>query len=144
MTSTRLIVVAVALTLVFMAGVLELVRRRRLQERYSLLWFLTVLVTVVVAAVPSALDHVAATIGIAYPPTALFFVAGIFGLAMLLHFSVTISRLSEECKSLAQHVALLRQELDGVRDARPPDPVAEGDAPAVPDPAGAIPRGDRT
>ena len=116
---TRLVLVSLALTLGLALVIVELVRRRRLHERYSLLWFVTAIVTVLFAAWPSALGRLASAVGIAYPPSALFFVAGLFGLALLLHFSVAISRLTDECKRLAQHVALLENEVAELRPSTP-------------------------
>ena len=92
--------------------ILELVRRRTLQERYALLWLCagaTVLVLGLWKGLLTTLSHMA---GIHYPPSALFAVAFLFVLALLIHFSITISRLTEETKVLAQRVALLRLRLD--------------------------------
>jgi hypothetical protein len=91
--------------------VLELVRRRRLQERYALLWLVSAVVLLVLAAWRGALSAVASLIGIASPPNALFFLAFATILIVLLHFSVVISRLSDQTKVLAQRVAMLDQRL---------------------------------
>jgi hypothetical protein len=91
--------------------VLELVRRRRLAERYALLWLMSAVVLLVLAAWRGALSAVASLIGIASPPNALFFLAFATILIVLLHFSVVISRLSDQTKVLAQRVAMLDQRL---------------------------------
>jgi hypothetical protein len=91
--------------------VLELVRRRRLQERYALLWLVSAVVLLTLAAWRGALSAVASLIGIASPPNALFFLAFATILIVLLHFSVVISRLSDQTKVLAQRVAMLDQRL---------------------------------
>src|SRR3954451_21256057 len=91
--------------------VLELVRRRRLQERYALLWLVSAVVLLLLAAWRDALTKVASLVGIAYPPNALFFLAFAAILVVLLHFSVVISRLSDQTKVLAQRVAMLDQRL---------------------------------
>lgn len=105
----------VILALIALAGVLlvvvELVRRRRLQEEYSLLWLATGVALIVLAASRQLLDSVALMVGIAYPPSALFMLALGFMLLLLLQFSVVISRLSGENKRLAQEVAILQYEL---------------------------------
>jgi len=101
--------------------VLELVRRRRLQERYSLLWLLTGLVIVLLAAWPTALAFLARWMGIATPANALFVILGAFIVVVLLHYSTVISRLSQENTRLAQHVGLLHErvrDLEGGRPAR--------------------------
>jgi hypothetical protein len=91
--------------------VLELVRRRRLLERYALLWLFSAVVLVALAAWVSLLENVSGLIGIAYPPTALFVIAFGFTLLLLLHFSVAVSRQADQSKVLAQRVALLEERL---------------------------------
>jgi hypothetical protein len=107
--------IAVVATLLFLALVIELVRRRRLVERYALLWISASLVLVVLAVWGGALQWLADTLGILSPPNALFFV-GVGALFVLaLHFSVAFSRLSEETKILAQEVARLDREQRRIR-----------------------------
>lgn len=95
--------------------VLELVRRRRLREEYSLLWLATALVLLILSVSRPLLDVLASAIGIFYPPSALFVVAVVFVLFILLHFSTVITRLSQENKDVAQRLALLQHELEQVR-----------------------------
>ena len=107
--------IAVVGTLLVLALVIELVRRRRLVERYALLWISASLVLVVLAVWGGALQWLADTLGILSPPNALFFV-GVGALFVLaLHFSVAFSRLSEETKILAQEVARLDREQRRIR-----------------------------
>jgi len=58
------------------------------------------------------LEEVANLVGIAYPPNALFLIAFGFVLVLLLHFSLAVSRLSDQTKVLAQRLALLEQRHD--------------------------------
>jgi hypothetical protein len=96
--------------------VLELVRRRRLLERYALLWLFSALVVLALAVWRDGLAKLASTIGIAYPPNALFFIAFAFVLALLLHFSAAVSRLADQSKVLAQRVGLLEQRLQAAEE----------------------------
>jgi len=89
---------------------LELTRRRRLSERYSILWFATAVVVFGVAMIPGVLDFVARSLGIAYAPSALLLVALVFVLALILHLSMVISRLTAQTARLAQTVAILKTE----------------------------------
>lgn len=89
--------------------VLELVRRRRLLERYALLWLFSSLVLVGLAAWRGGLESLASLLGIAVPTNALFFVAFGFVLLLLLHFSAVLSRQSDQIKVLAQRLALLEE-----------------------------------
>jgi hypothetical protein len=108
-------IAAVIATALMLGVVLELVRRRRLVERYALLWMVVALALLVLAIWNQLLGVAANLLGIAVPSNALFLAA--FGVAflLLLHFSVITSRLSEETKILAQEVARLGEELQTTR-----------------------------
>lgn len=98
--------------------VFELVRRRRLMERYALLWLFSAAVLLVLAVWKGLLEDLAETVGIYYAPSALFAIAFGFVLVLLLHFSLVISRLSDQNKVLAQRLGMLQQRLDAhERDA---------------------------
>ena len=89
--------------------VLELVRSKRLLERYALLWIFSALVLLGLAASKTLLEKVSKTIGVFYPPTALFLIAFLFVMVLLLHFSIAVSRLQDQSKVLAQRMALLEE-----------------------------------
>jgi hypothetical protein len=130
---SRVRIVAVIVTAVMLGIVLELVRRRRLIERYALLWMVVALILLVLAVWNQLLADVSHAIGIEVPANALF-IAGL-GVAflMLLHFSVITSRLSEETKILAQEVARLDAEARAARAAKANGDGANGHAdPAEP------------
>ena len=97
--------------------VLELVRRRRLKEEYSLLWLATAAALIILSISRPTLDTLASTVGIIYPPSALFLVAMIFVLFILLHYSVVLTRLTQENKENAQQLALLRFQMEQMQKA---------------------------
>jgi len=109
---TRIQVVAIVATAGLFLIVFELVRRRRLMERYALLWLFSTVVLLGLAVWKSLLEEVAQTIGIFYAPSALFVIAFGFILVLLLHFSLVISRLADQNKVLAQRIGLMQQRLD--------------------------------
>jgi hypothetical protein len=92
-------------------AVLELVRRRRLTERYALLWLLSAVVLLTLAIWGGALARISHAIGVIYPPNALFFIAIGCIVLLLLHFSAVVSRLSDQTELLAQRQALLEERL---------------------------------
>jgi hypothetical protein len=102
-------IVSIAGCALLLLIVLELVRQRRFLERYALLWLFSALVLLGLAIWRGALEVIANALGIIYPPNALFVVAGGFVLVLLLHFSLAVSRLSEQSKVLAQRQALLEE-----------------------------------
>jgi len=97
--------------------VLELVRRRRLKEEYSLLWLATAAVLIILSLSRPTLDTIASTVGIIYPPSALFLVAMVFVLFILLHYSVVLTRLTQENKENAQQLALMRFQIEQMQKA---------------------------
>jgi hypothetical protein len=107
----RIQIVAIVSAGVLLVVLLELVRRRRLLERYALLWLLSALVLLGLSVWRGLLETVAEAIGVAYPPNALFLVAFGFVLVLLLHFSLAVSRLSDQTKVLAQRLALLEERV---------------------------------
>lgn len=111
MADSRIQIVIVLVAALLLVGVIDLVRRRRLLERYALLWLLSSVVLLGLAIWRGALDKIAEALGVAYPPNALFIVAFGFVLWLLLHFSVAISRLSDQSKILAQRLALLEERV---------------------------------
>lgn len=123
----RIQIVAVIAAGCLLLFVLELVRRRRLLERYALLWLLSAVVLLVLAVWRGALQELADLVGIAYPPNALFFVAFGFVLALLLHFSVATSRHSDQLKVLAQRLALTEERLRQVEGQAPDHPETQQD-----------------
>jgi hypothetical protein len=114
-TPLRVSVVAALVSLALLFVVLELIRRRKLRERYALLWLLTAVVMIVLSLWRNGLDTIAGFAGISYAPSALFAVAAVFIVVVLLHYSTVISRLSDENAILAQRLALLEAE----RNRRP-------------------------
>jgi hypothetical protein len=106
----RVEVIAVALLICVV--IFELIRRKHLMERYAILWLALGLTLLLLAAWKGLLTTLSHAAGIYYPPAALFAVAFLFVIALLLHFSIVLSRLSSQNKILAQRVALLQQKLD--------------------------------
>ena len=103
--------VSTVASFVLLLVVLELVRQRRLFERYAILWLFSALVLIGLALRGDVLQLVSNALGIASPPNALFVTALGFVLVLLLHFSVAVSRLSDQSKVLAQRLALLEERL---------------------------------
>ncbi|RMG86693.1 MAG: DUF2304 domain-containing protein [Chloroflexi bacterium] len=108
----RTMILSVLASLGALVFVLELVRRRKLREGYSLLWLATAVVMLIFSLWRDLLHGIAALVGVAYPPNLLFLVALLFVLFILLYFSTVITRLAQENKDIAQQVALLRYEIE--------------------------------
>ncbi len=90
--SYRAQIIAIVGTLLFLGFVIELVRRRKLVERYALLWMTIAIFGVVMAVWNDALNWLAEQSGIESPTNALFLLGLVAVVAMLLNFSAAISR----------------------------------------------------
>ncbi len=115
----RVEVIAVAFVVCLL--IFELIRRKRLMERYAILWLVAGVTVLLLSLWQGLLTTLARAAGISYTPSALFAVAFLFVLVILVHFSMTISRLSDENTALAQRLALLRERLDRTEVELQPD-----------------------
>jgi hypothetical protein len=120
---TKAQIIALIVTFAIFLLILDLVRRRRLAERYALLWLLAAIAMLVLAIWTDGLDVIADLMGIQEPANAIFIIALGVIFVLLLHFSVATTRLAEETKILAQENARLDLELRETRGEEPaPDP----------------------
>jgi hypothetical protein len=99
--------------------VIELIRARKLRERYALLWLATAGVILLFAIWRSALHELSSALGIAYPPNALFVLSMLFVLVLLLHYSTVISKLSDRSTTLTQRLALMEDRLRELEGEKP-------------------------
>jgi hypothetical protein len=122
MTPVRISIAASIASVLLLLIVLELIRSRRLKERYALLWLGTGLILLVLSVWRDALNTIARWLGVSsYPPAILFAAATLFVIVVLLHYSTVLSKLSDESTILAQRLALLEREVQG-RGSSPPSP----------------------
>jgi hypothetical protein len=96
--------------------ILELVRRRQLKEEYTVLWVITGVVLLLLAAWEGLLRVVAEAIGASSEASMLYFFGLIFVMLLLLHFSVRVSRLERRVTSMVQEIALLGAARNGARN----------------------------
>jgi hypothetical protein len=115
-------ILAAAIAIAFMIMILELIRRDRLQERYSVVWFLAGLVMLAGAAFPGLLGVVADAMGVRNTNVALFSVIMLFLLGLALNFSVIMSRQAAQITRLAQERALekAREQIESAEEAVDP------------------------
>src|SRR5215204_7532032 len=109
-------------SVVLLGIVIELIRTRRLRERYALLWLATAGAILFFAIWRSGLHNLSKALGVAYPPNALFVLAMLFVLVLLLHFSTVISKLTDRTTLLTQRLALLDERLRELEDKPTPRP----------------------
>ncbi|MCH7679903.1 DUF2304 domain-containing protein [candidate division KSB1 bacterium] len=101
--------------------IVELVRKKKLMEKYSLIWIFSTVILITLSLWRNFLERLADFLGIYYAPTALFIVLSFCGLGLLIHFSIAISTLTEQNKILAQEVALLKNEVQTINESEAPE-----------------------
>jgi len=100
------------ISLAVLVFVIELVRRRKLREEYSLIWLLTSLAMIVFVLRYDWLIWLTELIGAKVVTTTLFLLGLLFLIIINIHFSVRISKLNTQVKNLAQENALLKNRID--------------------------------
>lgn len=123
---SRVTILALGASAVLLVYILEMVRTRKLREEYSILWLTGAVVMVLFSLKRDWLEWASDLAGIYYPPSFLFLIGLLFILLILIHFSITISRLYEMNRRMAQELALLKQG-DAMREAHAPRPSIPGD-----------------
>jgi hypothetical protein len=101
---TRILAAVIAVG--FMLMILELIRRDRLQERFSVVWFVAGLGMLAGAIFPGLLGFVADAMGVRDTNVALFSIILLLLLGLALNFSVIMSRQAAQITRLAQERAL--------------------------------------
>ncbi len=107
MMSTKLqtiLIVGIVLILLF---ILNMIRKRKLELKYSLVWLIVLTLLLIAACVPEKLQQLATSLGIYSPVNMIFFLGFVFLLTIIYVLTVTVSRLSERIRRLAQIIAML-------------------------------------
>lgn len=129
MAGPRLTIVSVIVAIAALVLVFELLRRRRLREKYAVIWVVISIGTLVVALFPPLLGWVAALVGIQTPSNLLFFTSLIILFAVSLQLSREVGLLEEQSRRLAEEVGGLKLRMDALERAKaeqPPVTVPDG------------------
>jgi hypothetical protein len=107
--------IAIGGSIIFLLFVLELVRKKKIKEQYSILWIILGIVFLVISIWRNLLVIISFSIGIAYPPVAFLLILIMAIFLILIQFSIIITKLSEQNKILTQEIALLRREIKNTK-----------------------------
>jgi len=109
--SARLNLFAMIGSISLLLIILELVRRKYLRERYSLIWIMAGGIFLLLSIRLEILRRISDFLGFSVPSNALFFFGILFLVLIVLGLSVITSRLAEKNKVLTQEVALLKKQV---------------------------------
>lgn len=99
-----ILIVGIILVLIF---ILNMIRKRKLELKYSLVWLIVMVMLLIIACMPEKLHDIATALGIYSPVNMVFFLGFVFLLVIIYVLTVTVSRLSARIRRLAQIVAML-------------------------------------
>jgi hypothetical protein len=104
--------ICAAISLVVLVVILNLVRKGRLREEYSLLWIAACAGMILFAAKADLVVRFARLLGIDHPAYSVFALAFLSGMVLAIHLTVVVSKLTAQNWRLTQEIALLKAELD--------------------------------
>lgn len=115
---TRIQILSIVASVLVIILIVHLIRKRRLREEYSIMWLIGSGVLIVFSVWRDLLDIIANLVGIYYAPTVLVLVGILFGALIFLHLTVVISKQTEQTKTMAQEIALLKARLEELTAAK--------------------------
>ncbi|HHV99655.1 MAG TPA: DUF2304 domain-containing protein [Clostridiaceae bacterium] len=101
---------SIIFSVTFLFIVIEMVRKNKIQERYSLLWIFMSIILIVLSSSPYFINTLADLLDIVNPPSLLFLFGLVYLLIYNLHITAVISKQAEKITRLAQELALLKQQ----------------------------------
>jgi hypothetical protein len=109
-------IISLLFSILILYTIFEMVRKKKIKEEYSILWFLMGLVFIAISIFPSIIDTLGKIFGIAYAPTLILLLLFAFVLTVLIHFSIVLSALTDKNNTLIQEIGLIKHELDSLKN----------------------------
>jgi hypothetical protein len=132
-------IAGVVFALAVLTLIISMLLRRRLREKYAILWLIIGVAILVLAVFPGLLYALAELLGVAVPSNLIFALAVVLLVGVSLHLSWELSLAEDEVRRVAEEVAILRADVDDLMRSAPvarPHPVeSELSGPSAPDPA---------
>jgi hypothetical protein len=112
----QIILLIIALVVLFI--VINMIRKYRLELKYSLLW-LTLNITIIVFILfPNLLSGISFLIGIETPSNTLFLFGMMALMAIMFSLTTALSRYSNKIKELTQELGLLKQQFQELKQQK--------------------------
>ena len=121
----RIQVLIVATAVLIMLYIVNKVRKKGIELRYSLLWLVLDAGIIVFACFPQVTSWLAHVLGIKQPVNMLFFAGFCFLLPIAFSLSASVSRLSDKAKRMSQEIALLNKEIERIANERKDEDMRE-------------------
>ena len=124
-------VAALVVCTLLVVSILQLLRTRRIREKYAAIWIVLTLAVVVTGVFPGLAFWLSDLVGVRTPANLVFALAIVVLLAVCVQLSTEVSNLEEETRSLAEEIALLRLDVRHVKEGRPPLPAGDDGVPRL-------------
>ena len=112
----RIRIIAILICILLVAYVFELVRRRHLSEEYSMGWLVAGCLMLILSVSEGVLIWISNLVGATLFTSTLFFFGLVFLVTICLHFSIRISSLTNQVRTLTQHMGILNSEKQSLED----------------------------
>lgn len=112
----RLQVILFLVSIAALYFIFKLIANGVLQLKYSILWLVIGMVFTIMAIFPKILDVISEALGVVTPVNALFLIGYIFLIALIFSLTMAVSKYSDKVRELVQQIALLKKEIEKVRE----------------------------
>ena len=102
---------SVFFSILFILFIIRLVRKKKLEEKYSMMWLIAGIIILLVSLFPNIIVKISSLVGVYYPPSLMFLLAIIILGACLIHVSVVITKQNKMIVRLNQEVGILKEKL---------------------------------
>jgi len=119
----RIRVISILVCIFLVAYVFELVRRKHLNEEYSMGWLITGTMMLILSVSEDLLTLISNLVGATLFTSTLFFFGLMFLMVICLHFSIRISALTNQVRTLTQHLGILYNEKKELEKRIDPPPL---------------------
>lgn len=101
---------AIIFSIIFVFLILNLVKKDKLDEKYSILWIVTGGVTLIVSIMPKVIITIANKFNVYYPPSLMFLFAILIIVAYIIHITTVITKQNKMIVKLTQELAILKEK----------------------------------
>ncbi len=105
-------VFAIIFAIVFEIFILNLVRKNKLDEKYSILWIILGIIILIVAIFPDIIVKVADLFNVYYPPTLMLLFALMILGTYIIHISIVLTKQNKMIVKLTQELAIVKEQME--------------------------------
>lgn len=116
MVSLKLQLILLAGSLICLVLLINFIRKYRLELKYSMLWFVVTIISVVLSIFPTILNGISSLMGIELPVNALFLLTFLGLIMIILSLTLELSKSTTKIKELSQEVGILKHEMEKIKE----------------------------